>query len=108
MPVHGSARSLRPPHRREEFRSEVAQAKAGGIALGTGAGLAVSSVSLFLTAIALAHGKPWVTAAVEGIVVLCLGSALAFWGWKALPRRPLEQTKARALADVKQFKERIA
>jgi hypothetical protein len=94
---------------KEELLTELQQAKAGGIAIGAGAGAALSGVTLCLVAIAMAFRMEWVAALVIGGILLALAALLGLGGYKALPRRPLlGETKERVQTDLKQLKERVA
>ncbi|HTQ45152.1 MAG TPA: phage holin family protein [Polyangiaceae bacterium] len=94
---------------KEELLSELQQAKAGGIAIGIGAGVALSGVTLCFVAIAMAFRMEWLAALVIGGILLALAALLALGGYKALPRRPLlGETKERMQTDLKQLKERVA
>ncbi len=94
---------------KEELLSELQQAKAGGIAIGVGAGAALSGVTLCFVAIAMAFRMEWLAALVIGGLLLALAALLVLGGYKALPRRPLlGETKERVQTDLKQLKERVA
>jgi uncharacterized membrane protein YqjE len=93
---------------KEELREELGRAKAGAMALGAGAGLALSGVTMFFVTIAMAFRMEWLAALILGGILVVLAGILAYGGFKLLPRRPLEQTKERIETDLKQLKERVA
>jgi hypothetical protein len=93
---------------KEELRAEVKTAKMAGIALGAGAGAALSGVTMFFVAIAMAFHMEWLASLIIGGILLALAAVLGLGGYKALPKRPLEETKERFEADLKQLKERVA
>ncbi|HEX8795668.1 MAG TPA: phage holin family protein [Polyangiaceae bacterium] len=93
---------------KEELRSELSQAKMGAIALGAGGALALSGITMFFVCIAMAFRMEWLAALILGGILLVVAGVLALGGFKALPRRPLEQTKERIETDLKQLKERVA
>jgi hypothetical protein len=93
---------------REETKGELRQAKAGAMALGSAAAAAVASFTMFMVAIALAFSVAWLTSLIIGVILLASAGGLAFAGYKALPTKPLAETKERLESDLKQLKERIA
>lgn len=93
---------------RQEVQGELTQAKAAGIALGAGAALAIAALTMFLVAIAAAFKTIWLAALIIGGIVLLVAGALGYAGWKAIPRRPLAETKERVETDLKQLRERTA
>lgn len=93
---------------KEELREEIGRAKIGAIALGAGGGLALSGVTMFFVTIAMAFTMEWLAALIIGGILVVMAGVLALGGYKALPKRPLEQTKERIETDLKQLKERVA
>lgn len=93
---------------KEELRDEIGRAKIGAIALGAGGGLALSGVTMFFVTIAMAFTMEWLAALIIGGILVVMAGVLALGGYKALPKRPLEQTKERIETDLKQLKERVA
>lgn len=93
---------------KEELREELGRAKLSAIAIGAGAGLALSGVTMFFVTIAMAFRMEWLAALIIGGILVVLAGVMALGGYKALPRRPLEQTKERIETDLKQLKERVA
>jgi hypothetical protein len=93
---------------REELTAEITRAKAGAIALGTAGALAVSAFTMFMVAIAVAFDLPWLAALLVGVILLATSAAIGYGGYRAMPRKPLGETRERLEADLKQLKERIA
>jgi hypothetical protein len=93
---------------REELKSELSRARESAVALGTAAGLGLSGFAVLLVAIALAFPIPWLAAVILGAILLAVCGALAFAGYKALPRSPFGGTKERLESDLKKLRERIA
>jgi len=93
---------------KEELRAEIGRAKMAGMALGGGAGAALSGVTMCFVAIAMAFHLEWLASLIIGGILLALAAALVLGGYRALPRRPLEETRERVEADLKQLKERVA
>jgi hypothetical protein len=93
---------------REELTAEITRAKAGAIALGTAGALAVSGFTMFMVTIALAFSLSWLAALLIGVILLAMAGAVGYGGYKAMPRKPLGETRERLGANLKQLKERIA
>ncbi len=93
---------------REEVTTELRQARASAIVCGGAAVAAVASITMFMAAIALAFSVPWFAALVIGATLLCIAGALGFAAYKALPTKPMAQTKARIEADFARLKEKSA
>jgi hypothetical protein len=89
-------------------KGDLAKARTAGISLGAAAALAVCAVTMFFVALAAAFVPMWLAALVVGGVLLLIGGILGLVGWRALPRKPLAETRARLESDVKQLRERIA
>ena len=93
---------------REELKAELARAKAAGVALGAAGGLSIAAFTMFMATIALAFSMMWLAALLIGAILMLLAGAMGLAGWRALPRKPLGETKERLESDLKQLKERIA
>lgn len=93
---------------RNEIRQEVAQAIRAAIAFGIAAVSGVLVLCMIAMGVVLALGGTAIVAFVIGGVMLLVGVVAAFVGYGLLPRRPLEETKRRLVADVDRLKERIA
>lgn len=93
---------------RDELGHEIAAAKTSGIAFGCAAAVAVAAFTMFVVALVFALKGGWAGALVAGGILLAAALGLGLVGWSALPKKPLERTKGRLQADVKQFKERMA
>lgn len=91
-----------------EAREQVTSALRAAIAFGAALAAATVALVLFATALVFAlGGDAGVAAAVGGGVVAAAGVAAAV-GYAALPRKPMEQTRARMRSDVRQITERLA
>jgi hypothetical protein len=93
---------------REELKAEIAHAKLAGVALGSASAAAISAITMFMVAIALAFGRSWLAALIIGGILLCMSAAMGFAGWVALPKKPLVETRERIESDLRQLKERVA
>ncbi|HXN32034.1 MAG TPA: phage holin family protein [Polyangiaceae bacterium] len=93
---------------REEVTTELRQARSSAIVFAGSAVAAVASFTMFLVAIALAFSVPWLAALPIAALLLCVGCALGFAAYKALPAKPMAKTKKRIEADVQQLRERRA
>jgi hypothetical protein len=91
-----------------ETRQSVARAKTAGIALGAAAALGLSALALMFVAVAAAFAPLWLAALVVAAILLAVAGVLALAGARALPRKPLEETRGRIRSDVEQLRERIA
>ena len=93
---------------KNELREEVKQAKGAAIAFGASAGLGILGVALLLVSLALAIFPGAVPALVIGLTLLIVASVLGWVGYRAIPKKPLAQTKRRLETDVSLLKERVA
>ncbi len=93
---------------RHEMKAELMRAKAGGVALGAAAGLALSGLTMFFVAIANAFAMVWLAALLIGVILTCLAAMLALGGWMSLPKEPMVETRERLATDLKGLRERIA
>jgi len=93
---------------RDELTHQIASAKTAAISLGAAAGALVSSLTMFMVAIAAAFTAISLAALVLGAFLLAASSWLGFAGFKALPREPLAQTRRRLETDLQELKERVA
>jgi len=93
---------------RDEITTELGGIRTAAVSLGAGAALAVSALTMFMVTIASAFAGMWLAALIIGVILLVGAGGLAMVGLRALPKRPLEDTKDRIVADLKQFRERIA
>jgi len=93
---------------RDELGREIAAARTSAIALACAAALAVAAFTMFVVALVLAVRTGWAAAVVAGGILLAAAIGLGLVGWSAMPKKPLEETKGRLQANVKQLKERLA
>ena len=92
----------------DEARGELAAAKKAGIGLGAAGALAISAVTMFFVAIAAAFVPMAIAALVVGGALLVVAAGVGLLGWRALPRKPLAETRKRLESDIKPLQERIA
>ncbi|HXX68495.1 MAG TPA: phage holin family protein [Polyangiaceae bacterium] len=92
---------------REEIKDELTKAKVGAAAIGGAAAAGVMGGTLCLVAMAAAFSAMWLAALILGVIVLVCGAAAALLGWRALPKRLMNETRDRLELHVKQLKERI-
>lgn len=91
-----------------EVKKQVNSALRAAVAFGVALSAVTIALSLFAVALVLAlGGTAAVAAAVGGGFVLIAGGAAAY-GYSAIPKKPLEQTRARVESDVQQIKENLA
>jgi hypothetical protein len=93
---------------REELRAELGRARVAAVAFGIAAGAATTAFTMFLVTIATALAPTWLAALVMGAGLLVTAGVLGYVGFRALPRRPLAETRERLESDVKRLRERIA
>jgi len=91
----------------EEVKAELAKAKVGAIAMGGATAAGVAGGTLCLVAIAAAFSAIWLAALILGLIVLLCAAAAALVGWRALPKRLMNETRDRLELQVKQLRERI-
>jgi Flp pilus assembly protein TadB len=93
---------------REELKAELTQAKAAGISIGAAAAFALAGLTMCCVAIAAAFANVGIAALVVAGVLLLVAGLLGYLGYRAVPRKPFGETRARLGSDVKQLRERIA
>lgn len=92
----------------DEVRKQVSSALHAAIAFAVALMAATIALSLFAVALVLAlGGTAPIAAAVGGGFLLLAGAAAAF-GYSAIPKNPMEETRARVRSDVQQIKENLA
>lgn len=92
----------------DETKAELGQVKTAAISLGVAGALGLSALTMFLVAIAAAFVPMWLASLVIGGILVATAAVLAIAGWRALPRKPMAETRERIESDVKQLRERIA
>jgi hypothetical protein len=92
---------------REEIGGQLAKAKVGAIALGAAAALALLASTMALVAMAAAFACVWIAALVIAGILLIAAGVIGLFGWRAMPKRPLAETRGRLESDLEQLKERI-
>jgi uncharacterized membrane protein YqjE len=93
---------------KREAMKDVAHLKAAAIGFGVGVAAALLGVALLLVALALAIAPTAIPALIIGAVLLAVGAGAGAFAWKALPRKPLGDTRKRLETDARLLKERIA
>jgi Putative Actinobacterial Holin-X, holin superfamily III len=93
---------------RAELAREMALAKAAGVAIAAATVAVVSSFTLFMVALASAFGNVGLATLVLACVLLPPGVVMGFFGYKALPRALLGETRERLREDLQQVKEHLA
>jgi hypothetical protein len=91
-----------------EARDDLRSLEHAAVGFGIAAGAALVSLSLFAVALVLALGAKAYVAAVIGGVLLALALASAAIAYGALPKNPMERSRARLATDVRQIKENLA
>jgi hypothetical protein len=92
----------------DEVKKQAKEALRGAIAFGVALVAATVALALFAVALVLAlGGTAPIAAAVGGGFALLAGGAAAY-GYSALPKNPMEQTRARVRSDMQQIKENLA
>jgi hypothetical protein len=93
---------------REEIQGEIQAARTAAIAFGAAALALTLSLSVLLTALVLVLLPAALWALIIGLFLLLVASAAAFFAYRKLPKRPMNETRARITTDVQVFKERLA
>lgn len=93
---------------KEELRRETAGLKRSAISFGATAVLAYLGVVMLLIAWALAFFPNPIPSVIAGGVLLFGAGIAGFVGYRSVPRRPLEATRARIETDVQLLKEGLA
>lgn len=93
---------------KQEVREELQRAKRaamiGGLALACG----IWAIAVLLVALILALGGTALHALIVGAVLLAVCGGAAAYAYSALPKAPLEETRARLKDDVNRLKEHAA
>jgi uncharacterized membrane protein YqjE len=93
---------------RNEMRSEFTSMRTSAVAFGVAGGSSIVAVSLLLVALVLATGAHAWVALLIGVVLLVTAGASAYVGYRAIPKKPLQQTRERIEADAKKLREQVA
>jgi uncharacterized membrane protein YqjE len=93
---------------KREAMKDVAHLKAAAIGFGVAAAAGLLGVALLLVALALAIAPTAIPALIIGAVLLAVAAGAGVFAWKALPRKPLDDTRKRLETDARLLKERIA
>jgi hypothetical protein len=91
----------------EELRDDVRKLKWGGILMALAGAMFVVALAMFDVAVVLALGGTANVALIVAFIVLGEVAVLAFFGYRLLPKKPLERTRARLATDVHALKEQV-
>lgn len=92
---------------RDELRRDLDRARNAGVMLGAAAVAAMVGLTMLFVALALAIHVGWLPALAIGVVLLAGAGATGYAGYKALPTKPLDETRKRLETDVQMLKERV-
>lgn len=93
---------------KEEIRREMTGVRISAISFSVTAVLAFLGVSMLLIAWALAFFPNPIPSLIAGGVLLAGAAIAGLVGYRSVPKRPLEDTRARLETDVQIMKERLA
>ena len=93
---------------KNEIRKEARAAATSAVAFGVAAVMALLAIVMLLFSLVLAISKTWVTPLCIAGALLTVGAAAGLLGYRALPKKPLAETRLRLGQDVKQLKARMA
>lgn len=94
---------------KKELREELAQAKRSGIFAGAALVLALTGLSSVFVALGIAlPGAPGWGVAIVAAVQLIAAGALAYFGFKKLPKKPMKATIDRIKTDIEVTREQFA
>lgn len=93
---------------RHEALREIMAFKHVAIAFGVAAVMAILALSMLLVAVVFAIAPHAYAAAISGGILLLLAGAVGLYGYRAMPKKPVPQTKENLKADVRMLKERLA
>ena len=91
----------------EELRDDVRKLKWGGVLVALAAAMFIVALAMFDLAVVLALGGTANVALIIAFVVLGEVAVLAFFGYRLLPKVPLERTRARLATDIHALKEQV-
>jgi uncharacterized membrane protein YqjE len=92
---------------REDLRSELQRAKTAAILFGIAAALVIVALALFDVAVVIALGNTVAAALGVAFLVVAEVAVLAFVGYRKLPKTPLQRTRERLTADIRELKEHV-
>lgn len=93
---------------RDEMKKEVKAAGHAAIGFGVGVALGLVGLSVLAVALVLALGGSALTALIVGLCFLAAAGVAGALGYSALPKKPMEETRARVQDDMQHLKENIA
>jgi hypothetical protein len=91
---------------KDEARTELYETRAGAIALGVTATLAILGLAMLLVALVLAIQVGWAAPLICGVILLACAALGAYVAWKVFPKKPLDETRRRLSADVSELRSR--
>ena len=91
----------------EELREDVRRIKFAAILLAIAAALFIVALAMFDLAVVLALGGTVSAALIVAFIVLAEVAILGLWGYRKLPKVPLERTRSRLAMDVQALKEQV-
>jgi hypothetical protein len=90
---------------KEDVRADLRRVEGAAIGFGIAAGCAMLFLSMLVVAIVLALGGTAVVALLVAAALLVLAVAAGLTGYFVLPRKPLDQTRRRLGADMREIRE---
>jgi len=93
---------------RDEAKRELVGVKASAILLGTASALGVMGITLLLVALGLFIDLGPLPLVIMGAALVVIAAVAGLVGYKAIPRKPLADTRKRLETDVQMLKERTA
>jgi hypothetical protein len=93
---------------KDEVLGEVRAAKKTAIAFSAAAVLAIEAIAMLLVALALEIHVGPAPALIIAVMLLLSSGAAAYFGWRTIPKKPLDRTQKRVKTDVQILKERVA
>ena len=90
-----------------ELRDELADAKRSAILFGVAAVAALLAAAMMFVALALAIFPGPVPALVIGALLIATAGVLGLFGYKKVPKKPLDRTRQRLEADARVIKEGV-
>ena len=93
---------------KQEIKGEVSEAKHAGIGIGAALAFGLSGLTMLFVSIALAISATFLPALLLGVCLLAVAGVCGLLGYKAVPKKPLDETRQRLETDVNMMKEHLA
>ena len=90
-----------------ELREDARKLKWAGLLLVMAGAMFIVALAMFHVAVVFALGATASAALIVAVIVLTEVAVLGFFGYRQLPKVPLERTRARLSTDVRALKEQI-